>query len=109
MPMLRPLWNKLRGKATTDDYQSGGTPGAGQGISLENVGNSSKRRKGSDRMGLNETSIGATGMGTYWDQTKRQGSDEDVLINQAGRITVITEIETRSKRSGSFGENANGR
>lgn len=112
MPMLRPLLNKLRGRVSTDDYRgydkglSGGTPG--QGISLENMNNSSgRRRKGSTKMGLNETTIGVSAMGTYMDQTKRQGSDESVLINrrmEEGGITVITEIETQSKRSGSVTE-----
>ncbi|KAH7062243.1 hypothetical protein B0J12DRAFT_735803 [Macrophomina phaseolina] len=112
MPMLRPLLNKLRGRVSTDDYRgydkglSGGTPG--QGISLENMNNSTgKRRKGSTKMGLNETTIGVSAMGTYMDQTKRQGSDESVLINrrmEEGAITVITEIETQSKRSGSVTE-----
>lgn len=113
--MLRPLLNKIRGKVSTDDYRgydkgmSGGTPG--EGISLENMGNSSnKRKKGSTKMGLNETTIGVSAMGTYMDQTKRQGSDESVLINrrmEEGGITVITEIDTQSKRSESVVENTN--
>ncbi|OMP84046.1 hypothetical protein BK809_0001430 [Diplodia seriata] len=112
MPMLRPLYNKIRGKSSTDGYEpydkgeSGGTPA--QGISLDNMGNNSnKRKKGSTKMGLNETSIGGSVMDTWMDQTKRQGSDEDILINQrSGGITVITEIDTHSKRSASLAESA---
>ncbi|KAB2580340.1 hypothetical protein DBV05_g1257 [Lasiodiplodia theobromae] len=112
MPMLRPLYNKIRGKSSTDGYEqydkagSGATPA--QGISLDNVGNNSnKRRKGSTKMGLNETTLGGTVMDTWIDHTKRQGSDEDILINQrSGGITVITEIDSQSRRSTSVAESA---
>lgn len=110
--MLRPLYNKIRGKSSTDGYEqydkaeSGATPA--QGISLDNMGNNSnKRRKGSTKMGLNETTLGGTIMDTWIDHTKRQGSDEDILISQrSGGITVITEIDSQSRRTTSVAESA---
>ncbi|KAH7013999.1 hypothetical protein B0J12DRAFT_714789 [Macrophomina phaseolina] len=91
IPVLRPLWNKVRGRVSTSDHHkynkgaSGHTPH--QGISLDNFGCSSKRLKRTTKIGLNETTIGVTALGTRTD-LRGLGSDEDALINRQSSESV---------------------